>query len=99
MATTALPQNPPSGVDDTMEKQVVADVKFAALSSDAKDATDKEHAMTLREGIRKYPKAIAWSLLLSLAVAMEGYGEHKLYSLQRPEANREIPYPSQTPYS
>jgi len=29
--------------------------------------------MTLREGIRKYPKAIAWSLLLSLAVAMEGY--------------------------
>lgn len=30
--------------------------------------------MTLREGIRKYPKAIAWSVLLSLAVVMEGYG-------------------------
>ena len=64
-----------SDADDTGEKIAVADIKFATLSSDAKDATDREHAMTLREGIRKYPKAIAWSVLLSLAVVMEGYGK------------------------
>lgn len=67
-------QNIVSNADDIGEKLAGADIKFTALSSDAKDATDAEHAMTLRESIRKYPKAIGWSVLLSLAVAMEGYG-------------------------
>lgn len=39
----------------------------------AKAATDKEHKMTLREGIRTYPKAIAWSMTIGLCIAMEGY--------------------------
>ncbi|EME44490.1 hypothetical protein DOTSEDRAFT_72086 [Dothistroma septosporum NZE10] len=47
--------------------------KFADIAIDAKDATDKEHAMSLREAIRLYPKAIAWSMFLSSAVAMEGF--------------------------
>jgi SP family general alpha glucoside:H+ symporter-like MFS transporter len=34
---------------------------------------DKEHKMTLREGLRLYPKAIAWSVLISSICAMEGY--------------------------
>jgi len=38
---------------------------------DSKAATHKEHAMTLREGIRTYPKAMAWSLLLSCTLIME----------------------------
>lgn len=80
MDTANLPEpershNVVSNADETGEKIAVADVKFATLSSDAKDATDREHAMTLCEGIRKYPKAIAWSVLLSLAVVMEGYGK------------------------
>jgi hypothetical protein len=29
--------------------------------------------MTLREGLRLYPKAIAWSVLISSICAMEGY--------------------------
>jgi SP family general alpha glucoside:H+ symporter-like MFS transporter len=45
----------------------------ADLTSDAKDATDKEHRMTLRQAIRLYPKAIGWSILLSTAIVMEGY--------------------------
>lgn len=44
-----------------------------ALTSDAKDATDKEHRMTLWQAIRLYPKAIGWSILLSTAIVMEGY--------------------------
>jgi len=80
MATNTSPppdqsQNLVSDADNRVEKLAVADVKLAALSSDAKHATDREHAMTLREALRKYPKAIGWSVLLSLAVAMEGYGK------------------------
>jgi MFS transporter, SP family, general alpha glucoside:H+ symporter len=39
----------------------------------AKSATDKEHKMSLMQGIRLYPKAVAWSMLISLCIAMEGY--------------------------
>ncbi|KAA8571410.1 hypothetical protein MFRU_026g00270 [Monilinia fructicola] len=40
---------------------------------DAKASTEKEHNMTLLQGIRLYPKAIGWSLLISTCIAMEGY--------------------------
>lgn len=39
----------------------------------ARAATEKEHNMTLMQGIRLYPKAIFWSLLISTCIAMEGY--------------------------
>ncbi|KAL5364469.1 general substrate transporter [Aspergillus floccosus] len=32
-----------------------------------------EHDMTLSEGLKQYPTAIAWSLLISCAIIMEGY--------------------------
>lgn len=40
---------------------------------EANIATDKEHNLTLARGLKAYPKAIAWSILLSSAVVMEGY--------------------------
>jgi SP family general alpha glucoside:H+ symporter-like MFS transporter len=39
----------------------------------AKNATEKEHNMTLWQGIKLYPKAVAWSLLISTCICMEGY--------------------------
>jgi hypothetical protein len=80
MATTSSPlpdqsQNAVAEADNAAEKLAATDVKSTVLISDAKDATDREHAMTLREALRKYPKAIGWSVLLSLTVAMEGYGK------------------------
>lgn len=39
----------------------------------AKSAAEKELNMTLLQGIRLYPKAIAWSLLISTCIVMEGY--------------------------
>jgi SP family general alpha glucoside:H+ symporter-like MFS transporter len=39
----------------------------------AKAATDKEQNMTLLQGLRLYPKAAAWSVLISTCIAMEGY--------------------------
>jgi MFS transporter, SP family, general alpha glucoside:H+ symporter len=41
--------------------------------SSAKAATEKEQKMTLREGVKLYPKAIAWSMLISTCIVMEGY--------------------------
>lgn len=39
----------------------------------AQKATDNEHKMTLLQGIRLYPKAVGWSILISTCIAMEGY--------------------------
>jgi len=39
----------------------------------AKKATEAEQNMTLMQGIRLYPKAIAFSVLISTCIVMEGY--------------------------
>ncbi|KAF1829750.1 maltose permease MAL61 [Decorospora gaudefroyi] len=43
------------------------------VNHDASKATRSEQNMTLRQGIQLYPKAIAWSVLLSAAIIMEGF--------------------------
>ncbi|KAJ2901955.1 Maltose permease MAL61 [Zalerion maritima] len=43
------------------------------MIDDARKATDREHSMTLLEGIKLYPKAIGWSVLISTCIVMEGY--------------------------
>ncbi|KAK0812155.1 hypothetical protein LTR02_000855 [Friedmanniomyces endolithicus] len=40
---------------------------------DAKLATSKEHGLTVLQGLKPYRKAIGWSVMLSMAVIMEGY--------------------------
>lgn len=44
-----------------------------AVIHNAKIATDKEHKMTLWQGIKLYPKAVGWSVLISTCICMEGY--------------------------
>lgn len=43
------------------------------LSVEARAATKAEHAMTFIKGCRLYPKAMLWSILLSMTIVMEGY--------------------------
>ncbi|KAH8700999.1 putative MFS alpha-glucoside transporter [Talaromyces proteolyticus] len=43
------------------------------LIANAKAATEKEHTMTLMQGVRLYPKAVFWSMLISTCIVMEGY--------------------------
>lgn len=59
--------------DSVVQKLADSDPKFVLLSSEAKTATEAEHAMTVRQAIRLYPRAVAWSMFFSTAVAMEGY--------------------------
>jgi SP family general alpha glucoside:H+ symporter-like MFS transporter len=55
------------------------DVKQVAF--DASKATELERNMSLREGIKLYPKAVAWSILLSTAIIMEGFDKVLINSL------------------
>lgn len=43
------------------------------LSTDARAAADAEKRMTFWRGCKLYPKAIAWSILLSMTIVMEGF--------------------------
>ncbi|KAF7554193.1 hypothetical protein G7046_g6883 [Stylonectria norvegica] len=45
----------------------------ANVIDNARAATHKEQKMTLMQGVRLYPKAICWSILISTCIAMEGY--------------------------
>ncbi|KAE8156632.1 hypothetical protein BDV40DRAFT_280650 [Aspergillus tamarii] len=45
----------------------------AKIVHNAKAATDKEQQMTLLQGIKLYPKAVAWSVFISTCIVMEGY--------------------------
>ena len=51
----------------------VVNPEFSHLVDDAAKATEAEHNMTLLEGLRTYPKALGWSVLISSAVVMEGF--------------------------
>jgi SP family general alpha glucoside:H+ symporter-like MFS transporter len=45
----------------------------AQTTVDANKATQSEQNMTLMQGLRLYPKAVGWSVLLSTAIIMEGF--------------------------
>jgi len=41
---------------------------YGAISADAQLHQDAEHTMGLKEALRRYPKAIMWSVILSGAM-------------------------------
>lgn len=53
------------GVND--QKLTIEDV------ANAKDSTDAEHQLTVRQGIKAYKKAIFWSVVFSMCIVMDGY--------------------------
>jgi SP family general alpha glucoside:H+ symporter-like MFS transporter len=38
------------------------------LAAEARAATEAEHKLTLLQGLKRYPKAVAWSLLISTCI-------------------------------
>jgi SP family general alpha glucoside:H+ symporter-like MFS transporter len=54
-------------------EKVASSPSMDEIVANAKSATDKEHKMTLLQGIRLYPKAVFWSMLISTCIVMEGY--------------------------
>jgi MFS transporter, SP family, general alpha glucoside:H+ symporter len=62
---------------DTEKGNPQAVVGISGIIDEAKFATAQEHQMSLWQGIKLYPKAIGWSVLLSTAIIMEGYGKNQ----------------------
>ena len=43
------------------------------LVSDAEEATNQDHELTILQAIKLYPKAVAWSAIFSASCIMDGY--------------------------
>jgi SP family general alpha glucoside:H+ symporter-like MFS transporter len=59
--------------DTAFRKMSVYNPDLPQLLQEAKEATNAEKSMTLREAFRTYPKAVMFSVILSTAIIMEGY--------------------------
>lgn len=66
----AHPEKTDHAVVTLEQNENTADAKNSDM---AQQAADQEHAMTFSQAIRKYPKAVLWSVLLSTSIIMEGY--------------------------
>lgn len=51
------------------------------LAHDAQYAAETERQMTLWQGLKAYPKAAGWSIVISIATTMDGYDTGFLTSL------------------
>lgn len=52
-----------------------------SVAEDAQRATEEEHQIGFFEGVRRYPKACAWSMVVSLCIIMDGYDTALIGSL------------------
>jgi MFS transporter, SP family, general alpha glucoside:H+ symporter len=58
--------------DITMRKMSVANPEILAITLEAKQGTGREKSMTLRQSFPVCKNAMAWSILFSTAIVMEG---------------------------
>lgn len=78
-------------MDDKDQDRIAHLKAMDQMIHNAKSATEKEHKMTLMQGVRLYPKAIAWSVLISTCIVMEGYDVCLINNFCRPsELNQHI---------
>ncbi|RYP93628.1 hypothetical protein DL770_000260 [Monosporascus sp. CRB-9-2] len=95
------------GGDDEKGRQDAPGNPLADVIRNAKLASEKEHKMTLMQGVKLYPKAIAWSVLISTCIIMEGYDIalvnnfyaldqfNRKYGEQLPDGTWQVPAPWQ----
>ncbi|KAF2134291.1 maltose permease MAL61 [Dothidotthia symphoricarpi CBS 119687] len=77
-------------VDADHERRLsIAVPDLKGLTHDANKASESERNMTLLQGIRLYPKAVAWSAFLSAAIIMEGFDKVLINSLYAVPAFKE----------
>lgn len=49
-------------------------MRIQTLVSEANEANERERDMKLSDAFKIYPKAVAWSMILSSCIIMEGFG-------------------------
>lgn len=72
-SVTPTPLAPSESLDTESMHDKKAPFVVNTLAEDAQEATAREQQMTLREGLKQYPNAIMWSVIISTCIAMEGY--------------------------
>ena len=72
-ALPAQADGPLSTLNDEQVRRMSVIPGFAEVTDAAAAGSAAEKRMSIREGLRLYPKAIGWSMLLSTAIVMEGY--------------------------
>jgi SP family general alpha glucoside:H+ symporter-like MFS transporter len=60
-----------SKVQKVADRELEEKLGFEAIS-EAKQATDEEHAQTLMQALRENRPAVMWSVLISMTIIMEG---------------------------
>lgn len=60
-----------SSVQKVADRELEEKLGFNAIF-EAKQATDEEHAQTLRQALKENRKAVMWSVLISMTIIMEG---------------------------
>ena len=97
----------PGSAYNLPSKEQVKPRQDSHVISNAKTATDSEHRMTLLQGIKLYPKAVGWSILISTCICMEGYDVcllsnfygfpvfNRKYGSQLPDGTYQVPAPWQ----
>lgn len=69
------------GSNDSLDPEMQDYItKFLDISNNARDNDHKEKTMSLKEGLKTFPKAAMWSIILSTAIVMEGYDTNLLSS-------------------
>ncbi|KAI1388950.1 sugar transporter [Hypoxylon trugodes] len=62
-------------IDPAIASRIAANVDdFMTLVNEANEANERERGMKLSQAFKIYPKAIAWSMILSSCLIMEGFG-------------------------
>lgn len=69
---TAPAMSEKAGDQRQFDEATISHTEGVGLAEEAKHASDSEHQMTLARAIKLYPHAIAWSVLLSSTLIMEG---------------------------
>lgn len=59
--------------DGAIRRMSVANPDIPQIHFEARNATENERNMTLRQALQLYPKAVLFSVIFSTAVIMEGY--------------------------
>ncbi|GME83435.1 unnamed protein product [Ambrosiozyma monospora] len=79
----ATPTDKPFQEDALPENAEINDylAKFLDMSENANENERHEKAMGLKEGLKTFPKAVFWSVVLSSTIIMEGYDTSLLSAL------------------
>lgn len=59
--------------DESIRRLSAAHANMGTEQKEARLATDVEKGMSVRQAVRLYKKAIIFSMIMSMAVVMEGY--------------------------